>query len=187
MSIFIHKTADVSDGTTLGNGTKVWNWVQVREGVTIGQRCALGKGVYIDSHVVIGNDVKIQNNASIFHGVTIEDGVFIGPHVCFTNDLYPRALNPDLSVKEPSDWMMTPTQVCFGAAIGANSTIRCGVIIGKWAMVGAGSVVVEDVPDYCLVYGVPARPRGYVCECGSRLEEGGKCGKCGHYMDNMIK
>ena len=179
MPKFVHKTADVSEESTIGEGSCVWNWAQVREGVSIGQRCAIGKGVYIDSHVLIGNDVKIQNNASIFHGVTIEDGVFVGPHVCFTNDLYPRAINSDLSRKEPSDWMITPTRVCFGAAIGANSTIRCGVTIGKWAMIGAGSVVTEDVPDYGLLYGVPARLNGYVCECGMRIVDGGHCEQCG--------
>lgn len=183
MAIFIHKTADVSRQSVIGEGTKVWNLAQVRKGVKIGEECVLGRGVYVDSNVVIGNKVKIQNNASIFHGVTIEDGVFIGPHVCFTNDLHPRAVNPDLSFREPSDWMVTPTQICFGAAIGANSTIRCGVRIGKWAMVGAGSVVVQDVPEHGMVYGVPARLKGYVCECGIRLEKRGECQDCGFNSD----
>lgn len=182
MTIYIHDTAEVSSESTLGDGTKVWNFVQIRENVSIGKLCVLGRGVYVDQKVIIGNYVKIQNNASIFHGVTIEDGVFIGPHVCFTNDLYPRAVNSDFSPKMPSDWMIMPTLVCAGAAIGANSTIRCGVKIGKWAMVGAGSMVVEDVPDYGLVYGVPARMQGYACECGTRMEEGGKCEDCGFIL-----
>jgi acetyltransferase-like isoleucine patch superfamily enzyme len=176
---FIHPTAEVNPSVTLGEGTMVWNFVQIREKVTIGKLCTFGKGVYVDANVCIGNRVKVQNNASIFHGVTLEDGVFIGPHVCFTNDLYPRAINPDLSTREPTDWLVMPTRVCFGAAIGANSTIRCGVTIGKWAMVGAGSVVTNDVPAYGLVFGAPAALRGHVCPCGQRLNAVGTCGKCG--------
>ena len=175
---FIHPTAEVSDSADLGEGTTVWNYAQIREGVKVGEQCTFGKGVYVDADVKIGAGVKIQNNASIFHGVTLEDGVFIGPHVCFTNDLHPRAVNPDMSFKEPTDWMVMPTRVCLGAAIGANSTIRCGVTIGKWAMVGAGSVVTKDVPDYGLVFGAPAMMRGYVCPCGQRLTTAGSCEKC---------
>lgn len=178
MGVFIHPTAEVSPGAVLGDGSYVWNFAQIREGVVAGAHCTFGKGVYVDARVVIGDRVKIQNNASIFHGVTLEDGVFIGPHVCFTNDLYPRAINPDFSRKEPTDWMVLSTRVCFGAAIGANSTIRCGVTIGKWAMIGAGSVVTKDVPDYGLAYGAPAVLRGYVCPCGHRLSESGDCPKC---------
>lgn len=176
---FIHPTAEVNPTVVLGEGTSIWNYVQIREGVKIGERCTLGKGVYVDANVVIGDRVKIQNNASIFHGVTLEDGVFIGPHVCFTNDLYPRAINPDLSFKEPTDWLIMPTRVCFGAAIGANSTIRCGVTIGKWAMVGAGSVVTKNVPAYGLVFGSPTMLHGYACPCGQRLDASGTCRKCG--------
>jgi UDP-2-acetamido-3-amino-2,3-dideoxy-glucuronate N-acetyltransferase len=168
MSIYIHKTADIAHETKIGQGTKIWNLVQIREGVEIGEFSVIGRGVYIDANVKIGSKVKIQNNASIFHGVTVEDCVFIGPHVCFTNDLHPRAVNADLSFKEPTDWVRTPTRIGFGAAIGANSTIRCGVSIGKWAMIGAGSVVTQDVPDHALCYGVPARIQGWVCKCGQR-------------------
>jgi UDP-2-acetamido-3-amino-2,3-dideoxy-glucuronate N-acetyltransferase len=146
--------------------------------VIVGERCVFGKGAYVDCNVKIGDRVKIQNNASIFHGVTLEDGVFIGPHVCFTNDLYPRAVNSDMSFKEPTDWLIMPTTVKLGAAIGANSTIRCGVTIGRWAMIGAGSVVTKDVPDYGLAFGAPAALHGFVCPCGRRLEDG-RCPKCG--------
>lgn len=179
MSVFIHPTAEVSPRAVLGAHTSIWNFAQIREGVTVGEHCTFGKGVYVDANVRIGDRVKIQNNASIFHGVTLENGVFIGPHVCFTNDLYPRAVNPDFSRKEPTDWMVMPTRVCDGAAIGANSTIRCGVTIGKWAMVGAGSVVTKDVPDYGLVFGAPAMFHGYVCPCGQRLGAAGRCAACG--------
>ena len=166
----IHPTALVADSATLGAGTRVWHWAQVREGATIGSECTLGKGVYVDSNVVIGNRVKIQNGATVFHGVTVEDGVFIGPHVCFTNDKVPRAINPDGSLKSLQDWVVTPTLVRYGASLGTGSVVVCGVTIGQFAMVAAGAVVTRDVPDYGLVLGVPARMVGYVCACGQRLQ-----------------
>jgi len=129
----------------------------------------LGKGVYVDADVTIGDNVKIQNYSSVYHGVTLEDGVFVGPHVCFTNDMRPRAINPDGTLKAATDWKISATLVKRGAALGANSTIRCGVTIGEWAMVGSGSVVTRDVPAYGLVYGNPARLHGFVCPCGARL------------------
>lgn len=170
MTIRIHATADVSELARIGEGTYVWHQCQVREGARLGTECNLGRGVYIDAGVSIGNRVKIQNYVSVYHGVTIEDGVFIGPHVCFTNDLRPRAINPDGSVKAADDWTLSLTLVKRGAALGANSTIRCGVTIGEWAMVGAGSVVTRDVPAYGLVAGNPATLRGYVCPCGEKLQ-----------------
>jgi UDP-2-acetamido-3-amino-2,3-dideoxy-glucuronate N-acetyltransferase len=184
MSARIHVTAEVAVTAIIGDGSSVWNHAQVRDRVRIGARCIIGKNVYIDSDVVIGDAVKIQNNVSVFHGVTIEDGVFVGPHVCFTNDMQPRAINADGSPKSASDWRVTPILVKYGAAIGANSTIVCGVTIGRWAMIGSGSVVTRDVPDYALVYGSPARVHGYVCPCGAKLSvdaEGvGTCGACGN-------
>ena len=119
--------------------------------MTIGENCILSKGVYVDAGVFIGNNVKIQNYVSVYHGVTIEDGVFVGPHVCFTNDLYPRSVNADGSLKAADDWTLSPILVKEGAAIGANSTIVCGTTIGRWAMIGSGSVVTKDVPDHGLV------------------------------------
>ena len=169
MTIRIHPTADVSAQASIADGSSIWNNAQVRDQAQIGADCIIGKNVYIDAQVCIGNRVKIQNNVSVFHGVTLADGVFVGPHVCFTNDLQPRAINPDGALKEASDWQVTETQVGYGAAIGANATIRCGVTIGQWAMIGAGSVVTHDVPDYGLVLGNPARLRGYVCPCGKKL------------------
>jgi UDP-2-acetamido-3-amino-2,3-dideoxy-glucuronate N-acetyltransferase len=167
----VHPSAEVSNQAQIGEGTSIWHQAQVRENVVIGVGCIVGKGVYIDFDVHLGNHVKIQNYVSIYHGVTLEDGVFVGPHVCFTNDLRPRAINPDGSLKAADDWQLTPTLVRNGAALGANSTIRCGVTIGRWAMVGAGSVVTRDVPDYGLVWGNPARLHGFVCPRGARLEE----------------
>jgi UDP-2-acetamido-3-amino-2,3-dideoxy-glucuronate N-acetyltransferase len=169
MSIRIHPTADVSPGAEIGEGTSVWHQAQIREGARLGSRCIIGKGAYIDSGVTLGENVKVQNYVSIYHGVTIEDGVFCGPHCVFTNDKRPRAVNPDGTIKSADDWQVAPTLVREGAAIGANATIVCGVTIGRWAMVGAGSVVTRDVPDYGLVLGNPSRLRGFVCPCGGRL------------------
>ena len=170
MNIRVHSTAEVSPKATIGAGTSIWHQCQIREDVQIGAECILGRGVYVDAGVCIGSQVKIQNYVSVFHGVTIEDGVFIGPHVCFTNDLRPRAINPNGSLKAGDDWTLSRTLVKRGAAVGANSTIRCGVTIGAWAMVGAGSVVTKDIPDYGLVAGNPAKMRGYVCPCGEKLQ-----------------
>lgn len=175
----IHHTAEVSPEAQIGERTRIWNWAQVRASARVGDDCIVGKGVYIDGGVVIGNRVKIQNHASLFHGLVIEDGVFVGPHACFTNDLSPRAINPDGTLKAATDWMVSPTLVKYGASIGANATIVCGVVIGRWAMIGAGSVVTRDVPDHGLVAGNPARLRGWVCVCGARLVQDRTCSACG--------
>jgi UDP-2-acetamido-3-amino-2,3-dideoxy-glucuronate N-acetyltransferase len=184
-SVRIHPSADVSDGATIGDETSVWNQAQVRERARIGSRCVIGKNVYVDTDVLIGDDVKIQNNVSVFHGVTIEEGVFVGPHVCFTNDRIPRAINRDGSRKTDADWEVSPTLVRRGAALGANSTILPGVTIGRWAMVGSGSVVTRDVADHELVAGNPARRLGSACPCGEpqrdvdRRPFRGPCPRCG--------
>ena len=166
---FIHPSAEVEPDAEVGTGTRIWRQAHVRAHAHIGEQCNIGKGVYIESHVCIGSRVKIQNHASLFEGVTVEDGVFIGPHVCFTNDLYPRAITPDGKLKSGDDWEITPTLVKYGASIGAGSVIVCGVVIGEFALVGAGSVVTKDVAPYTLVVGNPARPRGYVCRCARPL------------------
>ena len=166
-----HKTADVSKDAKIGEGTEVWNDVRIRENAKIGKNCMIHKGVYIAEEVTVGNNVKIQTNASLFKGITIEDGVFIGPHVCFTNDKNPRAINPDGTLKKVSDWRLGKTLVKKGASIGGNATILPDITIGKWALVGAGSVVTKDVPDFGLVVGNPAKLVGYVNEKGEKIKD----------------
>ena len=146
--MFIHPTAEVEAGAEIGTGTKVWHLCHIRRGARLGEGCVIGRGVFVDAGVSVGHRVKIQNYVSVFHGVTIEDGVFVGPHVCFTNDLLPRAVNPDLSAKGADDWTVSETRVKEGASIGANSTIRC--LSASWAMsatVWPGSACASAAPS----------------------------------------
>ncbi len=159
--IYIHPSANVSDKAAIGAGTKVWINVQIRENAEIGEDCILSKDVYIDHAVKIGNRCKIQNSVSVYNGVEIGDDVFIGPNACFTNDKVPRAFN--------RNWQITVTHIYNGASIGANSTIVCGVKVGEFAMIAAGSVVTKDVAPYTLVMGNPARPVGLVDREGNRI------------------
>lgn len=168
---FIHPTADVSPQAVLGPGTRIWHQAQVRERACIGDNCIIGKGAYIDFDVTIGSRVKIQNGVYVYHGATVEDGVFIGPGAILTNDKLPRSINPDGSLKTDADWEVSPILIRRGASIGAGAIILPGVTIGEFAMVGAGAVVIHDVPTHGLVYGNPARPHGYVCRCGRPLIE----------------
>ena len=157
-SVFIHPTADVEDGASVGSGTKIWHLAHVRAAATIGAGCVIGRNVYVDDHAVVGDRVKIQNNVSVYRGVTLDDEVFVGPCAVFTNDFRPRAQNPD--------WEITPTLVKRGASIGANATLVCGIEVGEYAMIAAGSVVTKNVEPYQLVAGNPARPKGWVDESG---------------------
>jgi acetyltransferase-like isoleucine patch superfamily enzyme len=177
-NVIIHPTAEVSPQAQIGSGTRVWHLVQIREGVSIGQNCIIGKDVYIDFDVKIGDNVKIQNSALVYHGVTVEDGVFIGPQVCLTNDLYPRAITADGNLKGNDDWEVGPILVKYGASLGAGSLILPNVTIGRFALVGAGAVVSRDVPDHGLVVGNPARLVGYVCHCGRKMKAQGDVWYC---------
>lgn len=189
----IHSTADIAESAQIGAGTAIWHDVQVRERARIGRHCILGKGVYVDSDVVIGDNVKIQNRASIYHGTTLEDGVFVGPHVVFTNDKRPRAINPDGTRKTDDDWDVSPILVRHGASIGAGSILLAGVTIGRFALVGAGAVVTSNVPNFALVIGNPARQTGFVCVCAGRLTgvDGGAicplCGRSYHYEHGSLE
>lgn len=174
----IHRTAEVSTAASVGDGTQIWNEAQVRDGAVIGNECMLGKGVYVDVDVVIGNRVKLENRVSVFKGARIADGVFIGPHTCLLNDKRPRAITPEGRLKGPEDWAVDGVIVAEGAAIGGGCTVVPGVRVGRFAMVGAGSVVTRDVPDHGLVVGNPARLVGRVCECGARLDGEGTCTAC---------
>ena len=158
----IHESAYVEEGAEIGEGTKIWHFVHVRKGAKIGKNCNIGKDVYIDTNVEVGDNCKIQNFATLYQGLKVGNDVFIGPHVCFTNDMYPRAAIWD-------EERLEKTVVCNGASIGANSTIIAGITIGKYAMVGAGSVITGDIPDNALVFGNPGKIKGFVCICGTKL------------------
>jgi len=186
-NIRIHPTAEVSESAIIGPGTSIWNQCQIREGTQIGKSCILGKDSYVDFDVQIGDHVKIQNGALIYHGTRLESGVFVGPGAIFTNDKWPRAINPDGSLKGADDWTVGEIVVQYGASIGAGAVILPDVTIGKFALVGAGAVVTADVPDQAIVIGNPARKIGWVCTCGMKLKEDPTgsylCPKCDQKYD----
>ena len=161
-SYFIHPNAHVSPRAKIGDGTKIWINSQVREDSKIGKNCIISKDTYIDIGVKIGDNCKIQNGVSIYHGVVIENDVFVGPNVSFTNDKIPRAFN--------TNWQITKTIIKNGASIGANSTIVCGVVLGEYCMVAAGSVVTKNVEPYSLVMGNPAKHFSYIDKMGNKIQ-----------------
>ena len=169
---FAHETVIIDPGAQIGAGTRIWHFSHVMEGAVIGQQCKLGQNVFIAANVRIGNGVKIQNNVSVYEGITLEDDVFCGPSAVFTNDLNPRAGFPKGSAR------YVRTHVKRGSTIGANATIVCGITIGGYAFVGAGAVVTEDVPDFAVVYGVPACIQGWMCVCGEKLSFENQCACC---------
>jgi len=162
----------VEDGAIVGSGSSIWHFAHLRSGSLIGRDCVIGKGVYIDTGVKIGDNCKVQNGVSIYDGVQIEDRVFVGPHAVFTNDLRPRA---DLWNED----RLSKTIVRRGASIGANATIRCGIEIGEWCMIAAGSVVTKDVPPHALIVGVPGRIVGWVTKTGAKLNITSEEGRLG--------
>ncbi len=180
-SFFLHPTAVVDEGVSIGTGTRIWHFSHILSGSNLGRDCRIGQNVVIGPSVTIGNNVKIQNNVSVYEGVTLEDDVFCGPSMVFTNVINPRSEIPRMHEK-------LETLVKKGATLGANSTIVCGHTIGRYAFVGAGAVVTKDVPDHALILGNPGCIRGWICRCGIRLEEQGSshwiCPACGRsYME----
>ena len=168
---YIADTAQVSPSATIGENTFVWHFTQIRENVEIGANCIIGKGAYIDSEVKIGSEVKIQNGAQIFSPARIGSGVFIGPCVVLTNDLYPRSVDLDGTLKSDSDWTKQGVEVLDGASIGAGCVCVAPIVVGKWSMIGAGSVVTRDTKTNGLYVGNPARRIGWVGKTGKKLEQ----------------
>ena len=169
---FVHESSYVDDNVQIGKGTKIWHFCHIQSGAIIGENCSFGQNVNIGKNVRIGNNVRIQNNVSIYEGVELEDNVFCGPSCVFTNVLTPR-------VEYPVNSKYLSTFVMRGASIGANATIVCGHTIGKYAMIAAGAVIADNVKDYALMIGVPARHVGWICECGTILKEELRCPYCG--------
>lgn len=165
----IHPTACVHPDAQLGPGVTVWQFAQIREDARVGEDTSVGMGCYVDVGVVLGKRCKLQNHVCTFAGLVVEDGVFLGPAAVFTNDLHPRAVNPDGTSKRDGDWVRARTLVETGASVGANATVACGITIGAHSMIGAGSVVTRDVPPHGLVRGNPARLVGFVGKAGFLL------------------
>lgn len=178
MPVRIAPSADVDDTADIGEGSSIWHLAQIRDGAVLGRNCIVGRGAYVGSGVRIGDNVKIQNFALVYEPAALADGVFIGPAVVFTNDHFPRAVNPDLSPKTADGWQPVGVTVQIGASIGARAVCVAPVTIGAWSLVAAGSVVIKDVPAHALVAGVPARQIGWVGRAGHPLVADGDQWRC---------
>lgn len=182
---FVHETSVVDDGAKIGEGTKIWYFNHITGSAVIGKNCNIGQNVYIDKNVRIGSKVKIQNNVSVYEAVTIEDEVFLGPSCVFTN-----VINPRSAIERKHEYKST--LVKRGASIGANATIVCGIEIGRYAFIGAGAVVIRNVPDFALIVGNPGKQSGWMCKCGIKLKIGKNndavCEACGekYKLENGI-
>lgn len=180
---FVHESSYVEEGSFIGSGTKIWHFSHVMNGASIGSDCILGQNVYVGSRAIVGNHCKIQNNVSIYDSVILEDNVFCGPSSVFTNVINPRSF-----IERKDEYKQT--LVMYGASIGANATIICGVTLGRFCFVGAGSIVSRDIPNHALVYGSPAKIRSWVCECGQKIDSKLVCQECGKkYMrrGNLVR
>lgn len=173
MSARVVPSADVDPTAQLGDGTSVWHLAQVRERAVIGESCVIGRGAYIGTGVTMGDGCKIQNYALVYEPAVLEAGVFVGPAAVLTNDTYPRAVNPDLTPKSAHDWEPVGVTLREGAAVGARAVCVAPVTVGRWATVAAGAVVTQDVPDFALVAGVPARRIRWVGRAGVPLQDAG--------------
>ncbi|WP_069626738.1 acyltransferase [Streptomyces niveus] len=169
MNYRVQPTAQVDETAVVGDGSSVWELAQIRENARLGENCVVGRGAYVGTGVRIGDNVKIQNYALVYEPAELADGVFIGPAVVLTNDLNPRSVDPDGKLKRGSDWEAVGVKIAEGASLGARSVCVAPVRIGRWAMVAAGAVVTQDVPDFGLVVGVPARRIGWVGRAGVKL------------------
>lgn len=182
LDYFAHPSSCIDNGAIIGKGTKIWHFTHVMSRSVIGERCNIGQNVYVDNDVTIGNGVKIQNNVSVYKGVTVEDDVFLGPSMVFTNVVNPRSF-----IERKSEFR--PTVLRKGATVGANATILCGIEVGCYALIGAGSMVLKDVPDYALVVGNPSRQVGWVSRSGNRLhfDESGKFVDAGEGLEYRLE
>ena len=167
----VHASADLESDVSVGPRTSIWNRAVLRNGASVGAECIIGRDAFIDEGVRLGNRVKVQNGALVYHGVTVGNGVFIGPGAILTNDRYPRAITATGELARGDDWTVSPIELRDGCSIGAGAVVVAGTTIGRFATVGAGAIVTRDVPDFALMAGNPARRLGWVCVCGSRLDD----------------
>lgn len=181
LKYFVHESSFIDQPCLIGEGTKIWHFSHIMKNAVVGKNCNIGQNVLVGSEVILGNNVKVQNNVSIYTGVICEDDVFLGPSMVFTNVINPRSF-----IERKEEYKQT--LIKRGASVGANATIVCGCTIGRYALVGAGSVVTKDTPDFALVYGVPAKQMGWVCKCSQKLNFENRnaiCNICG-YQYEMI-